>query len=75
MADMFETVLERSRGKTILIKMRYGRTIRGILDGFDQYVNLYMKDSQDVSDPMNVVDLGDVMLRGHNIVMINPPPE
>jgi small nuclear ribonucleoprotein len=75
MADMIERVLERSVGKTVLIKLRGGRTLRGTLEGFDQHVNLYMKDSEEVTDPMNIVEIGNIVLRGDNVIMISPPPE
>ncbi|TRO62427.1 RNA-binding protein, partial [Candidatus Bathyarchaeota archaeon] len=32
MADMIERVLERSIGKTVLIKLRGGKTLRGTLE-------------------------------------------
>ena len=75
MADMIERVLDRSVGKTVLIKLRGGKTFRGNLEGFDQHVNLYMKSAEDVSDPLNVVEIGDIVLRGDNVIMVSPPPE
>jgi small nuclear ribonucleoprotein len=72
---MIEKVLERSVGKTVLIKVRGGRTLRGTLEGFDQHVNLYMTDAEEVSDPMNVKTIGTIILRGDNVIMISPPPE
>jgi small nuclear ribonucleoprotein len=72
---MIEKVLERSVGKTVLIKVRGGRTLRGTLEGFDQHVNLYMNDAEEVSDPMNVKTIGTIILRGDNVIMISPPPE
>jgi len=72
---MIEKVLQRSVGKTVLIKVRGGRTLRGTLEGFDQHVNLYMTDAEDVSDPMNVKTIGTIVLRGDNVIMISPPPE
>ena len=75
MADMIERVLDRSVGKTVLIKLRGGKTFRGILEGFDQHVNLYMKSAEDVSDPLNVAEIGDIVLRGDNVIMVSPPPE
>jgi small nuclear ribonucleoprotein len=75
MADMIERVLERSIGKTVLIKLRGGKTLRGTLEGFDQHVNLYMKDSWDVSDNTTEVEIGDIVLRGDNVIMVSPPPE
>lgn len=74
MAEMIERVLEQSLGKTVLIKLRGGRTLRGMLEGFDQHVNLVLKDAENISDPNNVETIGTIILRGDNVVMISPPP-
>jgi small nuclear ribonucleoprotein len=71
---MIEKVLERSIGKTVLIKLRGGRTIRGLLEGYDQHVNLVLKDVDDISNPDNTVNIGTIVLRGDNVIMISPPP-
>ncbi len=75
MAEMIERVLERSLGKTVLIKVRGGKTLRGTLEGFDQHVNLVLKDAENVSDPMRSEVIGTIVLRGDNVIMISPPPE
>lgn len=74
MSEMIEKVLERSIGKTVLIKLRGGRTIRGLLEGYDQHVNLVLKDVDDISNPENTVNIGTIVLRGDNVIMISPPP-
>jgi len=71
---MIEKVLERSLGKTVLIKLRGGRVLRGTLEGFDQHVNLVLKDTENISDPENVESIGTIILRGDNVIMISPPP-
>ena len=71
---MIEKVLERSIGKTVLIKLRGGRTIRGLLEGYDQHVNLVLKDVDDISNPENTLNIGTIVLRGDNVIMISPPP-
>ena len=48
--------------------------MRGTLEGFDQHVNLVLKDAENVSDPSAAVDLGTIVLRGDNVIMISPPP-
>ena len=75
MAEMIERVLERSLGKTVLIKVRGGKTLRGTLEGFDQHVNLVLKAAENVSDPMRSEVIGTIVLRGDNVIMISPPPE
>ena len=72
---MIEEVLERSLGKTVLIKVRGNKTLRGTLEGFDQHVNLVLKDAENVSNPENVVQIGTIVLRGDNVIMVSPPPE
>ena len=74
LAEMIERVLDASLGKTVLIKLRGGRTLRGTLEGFDQHVNLVLKDAENVSDSSSTVDLGTIVLRGDNVIMISPPP-
>jgi small nuclear ribonucleoprotein len=74
LAEMIENVLERSIGKTVLIKLRGGRTLRGLLEGYDQHVNLLLKETENISDPANVEIIGTIVLRGDNVIMISPPP-
>lgn len=74
LAEMIQEVLERNLGKTVLIKLRGGRTMRGTLEGFDQHVNLVLKDAENISDPENVESIGTIILRGDNVIMISPPP-
>jgi small nuclear ribonucleoprotein len=74
MAEMIERVLERSIGKTVLIKLRGGRTLRGLLEGYDQHVNLVLKDAEIVDNIEKVESIGTIVLRGDNVIMISPPP-
>ena len=67
-------ILEESIGKTVLIRLRGGKSIRGQLKGFDQHLNLVLDKAEDVTDTENVKELGLIIVRGDNVVMISPPP-
>jgi small nuclear ribonucleoprotein len=71
---MIMEVLEQSLGKTVLIKLRGGKTLRGILEGFDQHVNLVIRDAETISESDEMEKLGRIILRGDNVIMISPPP-
>ncbi|MCS7120114.1 MAG: LSm family protein [Nitrososphaerota archaeon] len=67
-------ILEESLGKTVLIRLRGGKSIRGKLKGFDQHLNLVLEKAEDVTDMESVQELGLIIVRGDNVVMISPPP-
>ena len=67
-------ILEDSLGKTVLIRLRGGKSIRGKLRGFDQHLNLVLEKAEDVTDIENIAELGLIIVRGDNVVMISPPP-
>ncbi|MEM2578036.1 MAG: LSm family protein [Candidatus Bathyarchaeia archaeon] len=72
--EMAMQLLEESLGKIVLIKLRGGRSIRGKLQGFDQHLNLVLEKAEDVTDAENVKELGLIIVRGDNVIMISPPP-
>ena len=72
-ADMAVKVLDESINKVVLIKLKGNRTIRGNLLGFDQHMNLLLDSSVErAGDAEN--ELGTIVVRGDNVVMISPPP-
>ncbi len=71
---MAEKILEDSLGKTVLIRLRGGKSIRGLLRGFDQHLNLVLEKAEDVTDKEKAAELGLIIVRGDNVVMISPPP-
>jgi len=72
--EMAIQILEESIGKTVLIRLRGGKSIRGQLKGFDQHLNLVLDKAEDVTDTENIKELGLIIVRGDNVVMISPPP-
>ncbi len=72
-ADMAIRLLEESVGKKVLIKLKGNKVIRGVLQGFDQHMNLLLKESEEVVEDGSKV-LGTIVVRGDNVVLISPPP-
>jgi small nuclear ribonucleoprotein len=65
-------VLDESLGKVVLIKLKGGKVIRGNLHGFDQHMNLLLQDSVELLDDQ-ANELGTIVVRGDNVVIISPP--
>jgi small nuclear ribonucleoprotein len=74
MSEMATQILEESLGKTVLVRLRGGKKLRGKLKGFDQHLNLVLDETDDITDVENVKKLGAIIVRGDNVVIISPPP-
>ncbi|HUI85916.1 MAG TPA: LSm family protein [Nitrososphaerales archaeon] len=72
--DMAVRVLDESLGKIVLIKLKGGKVIRGVLQGFDQHMNLSLDNAEDILEDGKSNPLGTLIVRGDNIIMISPPP-
>ena len=72
--DMAVKVLDESLGKIVLIKLKGNKVIRGNLHGFDQHMNLLLDNSVELLDEGKSNEIGTIVVRGDNVVMISPPP-
>ncbi len=72
--DMAVKVLDESISQVVLIKLKGNKTIRGNLLGFDQHMNLLLDSSVEIPAEGETNDLGTIVVRGDNVVMISPPP-
>ena len=68
-------VLDESINKNVLIKLKGGKTITGLLQGFDQHMNLLLDHSEEIPSEGESKSLGSIVVRGDNVVMISPPAE
>ncbi|MFX0183164.1 MAG: LSM domain-containing protein [Candidatus Hodarchaeota archaeon] len=79
-------VLTAALNKTVILKVRGNREIRGILRSYDPHLNLFLEDAEMIHPPKKQGDeqedanqepvtevLGNIILRGDNVILISPP--
>ncbi|MDH3677662.1 MAG: ribonucleoprotein [Nitrosopumilus sp.] len=74
MADEISTLMGNSKNKSVLLRLRNNKSIKGNLVDFDVHMNLTLNDAEELSDD-NPVKLGKILLRGDNILAISLPEE
>ena len=74
MADEISNLMNQNKDKTVLLRLRNNKTVKGDLVDFDVHMNLTLNDAEDVSEEKSV-KLGKILLRGDNILAISLPDE
>ena len=74
MADEISTLMNNSKNKIVLLRLRNKKTIQGTLKDFDIHMNLTLDNAEDISDK-EPEKLGTVLLRGDNILAVSLPKE
>jgi len=64
-------ILEESLGKNVLIRLRGGGGIRGILVGYDIHLNLVLSDAEELRGE-GTQRLGQIVVRGDNVILVSP---
>ena len=72
--DEISTLMNNSKDKVVLLRLRNTKTIHGNLKDFDIHMNLTLEDAEDISDEQPV-KLGTVLLRGDNILAVSLPED
>ena len=74
MADEISTLMNNSKDKVVLLRLRNTNTIQGTLKDFDIHMNLTLDDAEDISNDKHE-KLGKILLRGDNILAVSLPEE
>ena len=74
MADEISTLMNNSKDKTVLLRLRNTKTIQGVLKDFDIHMNLTLDHAEDISDEKHV-SLGKILLRGDNVLAVSLPED
>jgi len=64
-------VLNNAKGKRVLIKLKKGAEISGILHAMDLHLNMWLEDAEQISEEKKI-KLGTLLVRGDNIIYVSP---
>lgn len=64
--------LQQSLHKRVLVELRGGRSYRGVLDGYDQHMNLVLTQVEEVVKDQTTAVPGVTLVRGDSVVYISP---
>jgi len=69
--DILDQVLNR---QPVLISIKGGREIKGVLQGYDVHMNLVLDKAEEIVDgqPQSI---GTLIIRGDNVIYIAPGPQ
>ncbi len=74
MAFEISTLMNNSKDKIVLLRMKNSKTVQGKLKNFDIHMNLTLENAEDISDEKSV-KIGTVLIRGDNILAVSIPKE
>jgi small nuclear ribonucleoprotein len=64
-------VLNNAKGKRVLVKLKNGTEISGILQAMDLHLNMWLNDAEQITNKEKTT-LGTVLVRGDNILYASP---
>lgn len=69
-------VLQENVGKSVLVKLKGRKIIRGKLKSFDKQMNLLLQEAIDISEQhlgekQSEIHMGDILIRGDNVIIIS----
>jgi len=64
-------VLNNAKGKRVLIKLKKGTEISGILQALDLHLNMWLDNADQISEG-ETIKLGTILVRGDNILYVSP---
>jgi len=64
-------VLDKAKGKRVIVKLKNGSELTGVLQAFDLHLNMWLDDTEDKKED-RTVKLGAVLVRGDTIIYASP---
>ena len=66
-------VLHESLNNPVLVSMKGGKEYHGVLDGYDQHMNLVLKNAEEMINGESKGVYNVVIVRGDTVIYISPP--
>ena len=64
--------LDRAKGKKIMVKLKNGEEVTGILKALDLHLNLWLDETEVTKNGENKIKVGTILVRGDTIVYASP---
>ncbi len=67
-------VLQQCLNKPVLVELKGGHTVRGILDAYDQHLNLVLSSAEETArgETASTPRPGITLVRGDSVIFISP---
>ncbi len=65
-------VLQQNLHKRVLVEMKGGRSFRGVLDAYDQHLNLILSAAEEVVKDVATPRSGLTLVRGDSVIYVSP---
>lgn len=64
-------VLDRAKGKRVIIRLKNGSEITGVLKAFDLHLNIWIEEAEERKNDSQI-KLGAALVRGDTIILVSP---
>ncbi len=64
-------VLDNSKSKRVIVKLKNGSIISGVLRAFDLHLNMWLEEAE-LEDKDAKTKFGKLLVRGDNVIIISP---
>ncbi len=64
--------LNQARNKRVIVELKGGRQLIGILKSFDIHINTVLEDVEEIENGEKKRKIGNAFIRGDTIVLISP---
>lgn len=65
-------LLNRTLSNRVIVELRSNKEYRGILDGYDQHMNLVLKNAEELLEGKTTRTLEVAVVRGDSVIFISP---